>query len=474
MSSSRKITLQQFCITHVCNEHESNAERITLQENVNYWIKKDEAICVNGQMIKENMYNFLPIILNSDGSPWHQSVLFVLDKAKNDFNYNPATYHCIISDLTNFKNFLDENKIDLYDFPEQKLLRPTYQYRNYLVLKIQSGKLSSQTVKRRVSTMILFYRFLIREKFFAPQNIPWSENEVYINTFDKIGFSYNVKKTKTDLSIKTPVDIDPFTKNILDEGRLRPLELDEQSALIDVLIKLENTEMLLIHLIALFTGARIQTVLTLKKTTFLKDIKNHNTEVRILTGNGTGIDTKRDKNIILILPLWLYEKIRIYVFSKRSSDRVKKSNCHLFSDYLFLSNRGTPYYIGKEHLKKPYLNNNVHTLHNGEAVRQFIKKRVLPLMKEKLNNPGYNYKYHDLRATFGMNLTSSLLTSVEQEKTTLHEAREYVKCRMGHLSSSTTDLYLNYRNDLSNYNAYQESYELYLNKIAEKIWRNET
>lgn len=48
-------------------------------------------------------------------------------------------------------------------------------------------------------------------------------------------------------------------------------------------------------------------------------------------------------------------------------------------------------------------------------------------MREKLKNPFYTFKYHDLRATFGMNLTSSLLENVNKGKISLHDAREYVK-----------------------------------------------
>lgn len=470
MSTSKKMTISQFCITHVCDENESNAEMISLQNNINYWTKKDGHITVNDQIIKNNIYNFLPIILNADGSPWIHSTLYIIDKAKNDFSYNPVTYHCIVSDLTNFKNFIDENNIDLYDFPEQKLLRPTYKYRNFLVNQIQNGKLSSQTVKRRVSTMIQFYRYLILEGFFIPKNIPWCESDTYVNTFDKVGFRYQLKKTKTDLTIKSQKEINPYSTDIRDEGRLRPLEIEEQSALIETLISLENTEMLLIHLIALFTGARIQTVLTLKRSLFEEDTSTINYEIRILTGENTDIDTKNNKNIILIMPKWLYEMIRIYKYSNRASNRVKKNKDPISEDFLFLSNRGTPYYLSRKHLKDSKL--DIKTLHNGEAVRQFIKNRVIPMMRKRLARSNYTYKYHDLRATFGMNLTSSLLASVKEGKITLHDAREYVKSRMGHLSSNTTDLYLNYRSNLSSYTTYQEQYELHLQTLIDKIWSN--
>lgn len=249
-----------------------------------------------------------------------------------------------------------------------------------------------------------------------------------------------------------------------------PLEIEEQTALIETLISLENTEMLLIHLIAMFTGARIQTVLTFKKSLFEKGTNTINSEIRIPTGENTGIDTKNNKNIILIMPKWLYEMIRIYQYSNRATDRMQKSKNPISEDYLFLSNRGTPYYLSRKHLKDPNL--DIKTLHNGEAIRQFIKNRVIPLMRKRLANSSYTYKYHDLRATFGMNLTSSLLANVNEGKIPLHDAREYVKCRMGHLSSNTTDLYLNCRSNLSSYSTYQEQFELHLQTLIDKIGSN--
>lgn len=63
MSSSKKITLQKFYISHVCDKNETYAEMISLQTNINYWTKKDDHIIINSQIIKNNTYNFFPIII---------------------------------------------------------------------------------------------------------------------------------------------------------------------------------------------------------------------------------------------------------------------------------------------------------------------------------------------------------------------------------------------------------------------------
>jgi integrase len=106
-------------------------------------------------------------------------------------------------------------------------------------------------------------------------------------------------------------------------------------------------------------------------------------------------------------------------------------------------------------------------MHNGEAVRQFISKRVIPVMRNKLSNSNYIFRYHDLRATFGMNLSESQMRLVEEGKQSLHEATEYIKARMGHASTEMTDRYLNYKSNLDAVIVYQENYEEYISNLLD-------
>ncbi|EIK9884155.1 site-specific integrase [Salmonella enterica] len=467
MNLNRKKTLRQLTMTMVTDVNDPEGELVELDSSNSYSRKAVAPLNVNGKIIKSYSYNYFPIILNKDGSPWQEGVLYIIAKANTDFNYKILTYHSIMSDLTHFKNFIDENNIDMLSFPKMKLLRPTYRYRNYLLLLVQNDELSSHTAKRRVSTMIKFYRYLTEENDFKPSNPPWNESDLYIKTHDLRGSAFHLKKLTTDLKIKSPTNNNPFSKYLIDEGRLRPLPKSEQLVLIEVINRLRNTEMLLIHLIALLTGARIQTVLTLKKSHFSKPSDTIDCSFTLVTGRGTGIDTKNDKNLILIFPKMLYDKIRIYSLSERYLNRVNKIKNSDYNDYLFLSNRGVPYYLGKESLKSSNTSPHERTMHNGEAVRQFISKRVIPIMRNKLANDNYIFRYHDLRATFGMNLSESQMRLVEEGKLSLHEAREYVKASMGHASAEMTDRYLNYKSNLDAVIALQENFEEYINNILD-------
>lgn len=221
MSLNRKKTLRQVILTTLTDVNDPDGELIELDSLNHYTRKAVPALKVNGKIIKNYSYNYFPIILNKDGSPWREAIIYIIEKANSDFNYKISTYHSIISDLTHFKNFIDENSIEMFNFPKMKLLRPTYRYRNYLLLLVQNDELSSHTAKRRVSCMIKFYRYLTEEKYFKPSYPLWNERDLYIKTWDTRGSSFHLKKVTTDLNINTTINDNPFSSDIIDGGRLR-------------------------------------------------------------------------------------------------------------------------------------------------------------------------------------------------------------------------------------------------------------
>lgn len=83
--------------------------------------------------------------------------------------------------------------------------------------------------------------------------------------------------------------------------------------------------------------------------------------------------------------------------------------------------------------------------------------------------PEFKYRFHDLRATYGMNLTDQQLEYVAKGQISLHQAREFVKIRMGHESSATTDLYLQYRQNIKNVREISSAYSHHLEKLINSI-----
>lgn len=96
-------------------------------------------------------------------------------------------------------------------------------------------------------------------------------------------------------------------------------------------------------------------------------------------------------------------------------------------------------------------------LYEGEAVRSYLKVVLLPEIC--LINPQFqSFKFHDLRASFGMNLLESQLQHLPEGYNHM-TAVEYVQTRMGHSNISTTLQYLNYKSRLKWRSKIQHEYE---------------
>jgi hypothetical protein len=335
------------------------------------------------------------------------------------------TYATIVDDLAAFRRYIDEEEIDWLSFPAHKLRRPTYRYNASLRLSVEAAEISSAVAKRRMGTVVRFYRWLMGEALFKPGNAPWVESDRFVEWKDEQGFSGLLTVKTTDVSIKGNSAVDIWDEYIHDGGRLRPLPQAEQEVLLQSLTDLGNTEMSLIHLFSLFSGARIQTVLTVR----VRHVMQNPTEIagndfRLKAGPGTGIDTKNGTKGVLHLPKWLYERLYIYAHSQRARSRREKAvgGDHL-DQPLFLSHRGAPLYESRP--KRGELGRGPHVLRHaktGQGVRQFIKEKLLPKMRLRLNNPRYEFRFHDLRATFGLNTVDFMLDKIEEKSMTYTRA----------------------------------------------------
>jgi len=423
-------------------------------------ISKDKTV-QNDDFDIDNFLHF-PILINDDGSIWKHGSLYLLSKLKNYQKPSPKTLDSIASDLKHFKEWCNNEDIDYLSAP-RKILRPTYLYRSYLQQLLRNGKISPNTIKRRMSAIVGFYEYLINEEGIKFKFPLWESGITSIIYQDNQGFKYSKQvKTKDISRVAATSNTDLFDNTIIDGGRLHPLSHEQQIALVEALKAIGNIEMTLSFLIALTTGARIQTVFTLRKKHFEKVIKENEDEVRIKVGYGTDCDTKFNKLHTLILPTWVYNKVQIYLNSPRYKKREERAT-HIFDEankqYIFLTNRGTPFYVTHD---DPY-RNQYKEVPNGATVRQFI----LSSLKKQLKKKGldFNFSFHDLRATFGMNLLDKLMTLVDKKELKLSHALIHIKERMGHSSLSTTERYLNFKEKHKIKEQAQDNYETFLMEL---------
>lgn len=437
---------------YVPSIHKKDTSLIQNIKGKKYYLDYNEDINIDN-------YLHFPILLNEDGSLWKYGNLYLLHRLKTYIKPSHKTLEYICLDLKCFKEYCESSNID-YLKADRKVLRPTYKYREYLQDLFREGKISPNLLKRKMNVVVNFYKYLINNEKFKFKFKLWDSNITSISYLDTQGFLHYKDVEIIDVSkIPNTKNQDLFDDSIVDGSRLSPLEKDEQISIISALKNLANIEMTLSFTIALLTGARMQTVFTLRRVHFEKEPLPKENTIKIKVGYGTSCDTKYNKIYHLFFPIALYNMIRVYINSERANKRKLKSK-HIFTDdkhqYIFLNNRGTPYYVSNiDPYRKLY-----KYPPNGNTVRRFI---LSTLNNELLKNgKKIDFSFHDLRATFGLNLLDYYMQFVKEKEISLTNILLLIKERLGHSHISTTEKYLNFRKKHKIKEMAQDSFEEYL------------
>lgn len=457
----RKVLLPVFQLTEITTEDDPRAlKRIIAQK------KGQPPFIYHYRYVWDDLakrgfnYNLLPVVLDRNARPWIIGNLFILSELEGIEYPEMTTFHQKADDLGEFKKWLDSQDCPeelIFDFPKNKLRRPTYRYRGHLQRLVQAGELEPSTASRRMGAVVAFYRWLIKNGYFQPENPPWEEKQYQIPFTNDWGHTIIKKAISTDVNIRVPKSEDPFEGCIQDGEKLRPLTGDEQKWILEAAETKGNSECYLIQLFILATGARIQTACTLRLRNFLEPKPHYSKSLtgagevfKLKAGPGTGIDTKNNKKGVLQIPRPIYELLHIYSLSERVKTRqdryVAKHGAH-DDPYLFVTQHGNPYFNSKEESLR--FDPNFKRRHRkvGQTVRQFLTEHSIPFVREHYN-PNFHYRIHDLRASYGMNMTELLMELVRKQKITFSRARSIVRELLWHKSFEVTDRYLNYRSQM--------------------------
>lgn len=472
--NARKHTLPQYTVTHLADNTDACASTIRLVDGSNYsTIKKvRNALAYESSDASSEapmVFNTYPLVLLIDGRPWDEANLFIYKSVEEAVDPQMTTFSSLADDLTGYRRFLDDENLDWLDFPRNKNARPTYRYRSYLNHKVWQESLSLSTARRKIGAVVRFYRWLMKNGLFEPENPPWRDAERLIASRTPHGRPVFSNVQSTDLRITVANQEDPYSQSITDGGKLRPLAQTEQEWLIDALLDLGNTEMTLVHLFALLTGARIQTVLTFRVSHVI-EMDTRGKSVLCPVGPGTGIDTKHNKRMTLHVPTWFLEMLKTYALSERARRRRRAAiGGDTDKQYLFLSKLGMPFYLSRQDLSNQEIRHLRYRV-AGQAVREFIKDYAIPKVRS-CRGPSFSYRFHDLRATFGMNLVDWLTPLVQQGEMTYTSVLNVVRTRLGHDSIATTEGYLRYRTNQKLLEDTQRSWEGKLQELAGRAMR---
>lgn len=423
--------------------------------------------CLSDTEFKEygNAYLEFPVIIQGDGSPSEVFNLYLLKKLEQTIQYDFKTFASIANQLVDFQRFLEDEQLDCLKFHKLKQLNAIFKYRTRLIEQANAGLISASSARNRINAVVNFYRFLVTEDLIDHQRygLPFQDVYKYIAVDNEFGARRKMAIKSHDLAIHVPAKAHN-SEVIVDGGELSPLTVEEQIIILKALLKSSREYQLMFYL-ALFTGARLQTICTLR-ICHLPDKKvDSHSFIHLSVGSGTGIDTKFQKPMTLLIPGWLVQDLKIYINSEQARQRRQKSNYgDSDKNYVFLTKLGTPFYTSKaeqqELTEKIKASDSFGTklkLYEGEAVRSYLKVVLLPEIR--LIDPQFqSFKFHDLRASFGMNLLESKLQHLPEGHSAM-TAVEYVQARMGHRNISTTLQYLNYKSRLQWRSKIQHEYE---------------
>jgi integrase len=379
----------------------------------------------------------LPTLFNQDGEFLHEpnSYLFYLKAIKGAKDLNPCSQA-----LLKYYQFLEVEQLKWDHFPPIKRLKPTYQFRSYLLKSIKSRELAHSTANHYMNHIKNYYLWAMSEgylKIKREQEAPFKIEFINVNN---LGMLAHIKPVFTvessDLRIKVPRD--SASKNI------RPLSPLTQNSL-DLLIyslPYASEELRLQVLLSIDTGMRVEEVSTftldaLQTATPIAE-SQHRYEIT-LCPQATGVQTKFDKQRRIEISVDLLQALRKYQASERRLIRANKlyTKIKQLSVNEVLLNNKTIVILEQCRRHEPLFISQQGNPVTSETVK--ARWSELRIHIQQINET-FKYRFHDLRATYGTYRLNDLLEANLGTIVSL----ELLMGWMGHKNESTTWKYLRF------------------------------
>lgn len=418
-----------------------------------------------------NSYHHVPLLLNPDGSQWIHANSFFRKYLENGKNTKTVTSYA--KTLRQYANYCQENGIDML-VSQSKLRSPLVIYKRHLFDRASSRELKLTTVKELLTRLVVFYRFLVEDYGIQFKVMPWGSDKKGIALITKGDWSTIKEYTTSEVqtvrgAVRKTSEEKTFEGCVNDGGeQLRPLDERELKIVFNALREINNPEMTLVHSIILATGARTQTILTLRQCHFEYDPSDNELEVEIVAGNHSLIDSKFANRFVIRMPVILYRKIQLYIQCERAQHRYENASHQFYipkEQYVFISKNGNPFFMS---MTDPNLT-KYKTPPNGAALTQFTSAVLKPKLKELgFDNPAKRYKFHNLRATFGLAKLNAELSAMpsdlpeNQRGQFIDKAITKTMRYMNHKSRETTLHYLKLQENTKIVKTVQSEWERHL------------
>ncbi|MCE0974754.1 site-specific integrase [Pseudomonas putida] len=413
-----------------------------------------------------DLFHF-PFLFHKDYKPWFEANSYLLDFVRHKPLAGRPTddVRRRASKLLDYLIFCEDKGLNWLDFSGKRpALRPTYKYFAHL---ISDGKRNAAVINQYTGVVFSFYKFVAEN---------WHDIDIErVDTVKQVKFMLRgdfgnrlISAEKRSQTKSTPASSPVPIGFIREDGEdLRPLANTELSELLNVLRGKDwSVQERLILMTALMTGARKQTVLTLRLRhlkLFTEDRLQRDGTYLLHAGPGTGLDTKRDRGQRLYVPKQLADELKVLANSPMAIKRRKKLRRHfetrypdlspLVDDdmYVFLSDQGGCYYMAKDDPRYPM----VKSKPTGQ-VTENMRRKFLAKTSDKFPN---DFTYHWLRATYAFQLYQHLLPLLESGHMRPGEEISFIQVRLHHKNRETTERYLKLFKMHSCKLAAQESYE---------------
>lgn len=341
--------------------------------------------------------------------------------------------------LLRYWTFLERENLQWNQFPPINRMKPTYRFRSEdLLASAREGRIAFSTANSCMQQVVRFYTWVIENHYLVVSDVreaPFKLEFVARHNNDMLAQLRPQMLVQTsDLRIRVP----RLSSSAI--SSMTPLSL-EHLRLVTAHLNGQSKEFILMSLLACESGLRLReacsfTVNALREARPSSDLKSR---YHITIGPRNGVETKYAKTRTIEVSAALLNLLNQYALSERREKRVFRWKNQLFPE---------PVHLPDDVQVEAYTRNvtpqfePLFISQQGNPVRPEVLNARWVAFRNRLRqiDPGFRYRFHDLRCTYATYRLHNLLEIGLSEG----EALDCLMGWMGHKHERTTFKYIRF------------------------------
>lgn len=341
--------------------------------------------------------------------------------------------------LLRYWKFLERENLHWNQFPPINRLKPTYRFRSEdLLASAREGRMAFSTASSCMLQVVRFYTWAIEHHhlvIFDEREAPFKLEFIARQNNDMLAhLRPRILVQTSDLRIRVP----RHSSSALPS--LTPLSL-EHLGLLTAHLNDQSKEFILMSLLACECGLRLReacslTVNALREARPTSELKSR---YYVTIGPRNGVETKYSKTRTIEVSLALLNLLNHYALSDRRGKRVCRWLTQMQTGQEGMSNVHRTGAIDQDKLPRF---EPLFISQQGNPVRPEVLNARWVAFRNTLRqiDPGFRYRFHDLRSTYATYRLHNLLEIGVSES----EALDCLMGWMGHRNESTTFKYIRF------------------------------